>query len=143
MIRTATAWDLPDLMRMARAFLEATPYASIGIAESFPQLLLKLIDEHILLVADTGRVRGMAAVMLVPLYFNPSHVAASELFWWIDPDARGSGVGRELLDAIEAAAKERGAKTLAMISMKAMTDVEGVYLKRGYEAAERTFVRFL
>lgn len=140
--RTATDDDLPDCLRMAREFCKAAGLP--GDDGSMLATLRTLMDAGGLFVTGSP-VHGMAGVLVYPAYFNTSRIAAQELFWWVDPDARRSGAGRALLGAIEAYARQAGAHTLTMICLD---DVDGdrvaaFYRSEGYRPLERNFVKVL
>lgn len=133
---------MDDCLRMGRAFAEAAGLVSDDC--SMLQTLRALMSDGGLYVVGEP-VRGMAGVLVYPAYFNAAQISAQELFWWVDPQARGTGAGRMLLDALEAHARERGAHTLTMI---ALDDVDGervanLYRSQGYRPLERNFVKVL
>jgi len=143
-IRPATPEDMPELLRMGRAFFAATAFGEIGFEEDEARATLTLLAERgILLVAEQNGLCGMAGALVFPFYFNLSHLTAQELFWWVDPRARQSGQGAELLAALEAAARARGAKSLTMI---ALDEIDGprvaeLYRRNGYAPSERNFIK--
>ena len=55
---------------------------------------------------------------------------------WVDPDLRGSGIGRRLLMAIEDEARRRGAKAAMLYTYS--WQAEPFYAAQGY----RTYARF-
>lgn len=50
----------------------------------------------------------------------------------VDPDFRGQGIGRTLLDIVEAQARESGAEELALDTAEGATHLISLYLKRGF-----------
>ena len=139
MIREAKSSDFPELLRMGRGFSE-----SIGIPmddESALDMAERLIDsdDSVLLIGDGV----MAGALAYPLYFNKNIVVAQELFWWVDKDKRGNGIGRDILEALEQWALGVGAHQLMMLAVHDTSPdfVEQVYLHNGYKPFENTFVK--
>ena len=56
----------------------------------------------------------------------------------VDPDSRGSGLGRALMAAVEGWMKERGVWKLNLLIREANTAVQGFYQSLGYEVESRT-----
>lgn len=145
MIRHATPADLPVLLRHGRAFVAALPYAELITfdAESFGVTLLRVLQDDILLVAEEGgTLVGMAAMAIYPAFHNARALIAQELFWWVEPGCR-NGVGRALLEELEAEARRRGA---ALIRMACVTGLRHealgrLYERRGYVEADRGYMR--
>jgi len=51
---------------------------------------------------------------------------------WVDPDVRGHGVGRALLEALEARARALGTELLRLDTNGALTAALGLYERAGY-----------
>jgi GNAT superfamily N-acetyltransferase len=140
--RHATENDLLECLRMGRAFAKAAGLDAddVSMAETLTQLM----------AADglfvTGYpAHGMAGVLVYRNYFRRSQTVAQEMFWWVDPEARGTGAGRKLLETIEAWAKEQGAHSLTMVALDDVDGekVAGMYKAAGYRPLERNFVKAL
>jgi DNA-binding MarR family transcriptional regulator/GNAT superfamily N-acetyltransferase len=56
---------------------------------------------------------------------------------WTDADSRGLGLGRKVLAALEALAREAGFTRVRLDSNSALTEAIGLYAKAGYAAVER------
>lgn len=141
-MRPATPDDTPALMRMGRSFAAraGVPFDDESLAETFRIL----IDAESIFVAGDPPT-GMVAAMVYRNYFLRSENVAQELFWWVDPESRGAGIGREMLDGLEAWAKANEARTLTMVSLDAV-DGEAVgrlYTARGYSPLERHFSKVI
>ncbi|KKL84866.1 hypothetical protein LCGC14_1960440 [marine sediment metagenome] len=139
MIREAEFSDFPEIIRMGRLFAK-----SLGVAvddESILDTAENVINssESVLLIGEGV----MAAALAYPFYFNKNMIVAQELIWWVDKEKRSSGLGRELLTALEQWAKSVGAQQLIMIAMSDTSTefVEQVYLRNGYKPFEKTFVK--
>lgn len=55
---------------------------------------------------------------------------------WVSQAARGLGVGRRLMDALEEAAAEAGATRVRLDTNQALTEAVAIYRRRGYEEVE-------
>lgn len=144
-IRHATRADLSTIAKLGAKFHEQAgwsdvmPYDEAGCVISLAGLMNS--DKFICVVAGDP-IHGMAAGIVSPVYFCPSHISGEELFWWVD-DAAPQMVGLRLLDALERAAREKGAqswqmKDLAKLNGKRMTRL---YERRGYRASEQSYIK--
>ena len=52
---------------------------------------------------------------------------------WVDAGSRGLGVGRRLLEGLEALARENGVRALRLETNRALTEAIGLYRGAGYE----------
>jgi GNAT superfamily N-acetyltransferase len=104
-------------------------------------------DSHCLYVAqsDDGNIVGYISTHWIPyLFMRGSEGYVSELF--VVDRARGQGIGRELLDLVEAEARRRGCTRLSLINLRSRESYKRqFYIKAGWQ--ERTevanFVRVL
>ena len=141
LIREATPADIPRCVEMGRCFL-LDVYA--GLLDENPgqmaQIGADLIEKEtgLLLVAegDGGRLVGMIGMVIVPHPLSGALVAA-ELFWWMDPTARGAGV--RLLKRAERWARDRGIATVQMTAPN--PGVGHLYERLGYQAVETAYQR--
>lgn len=148
MIRAATKADIPEIAYLGELF-----HAQAGWGDCFEYraedciaslaTFMKL-DSFICLVADTGRIVGMAAGVISPVYFNHSHVSGEELFWWVS-DHAPQLTGIRLLDAIEDAARAKGCGSWQMKSIARLNGerMGRLYERRGYRASEHSFIKVL
>ena len=56
---------------------------------------------------------------------------------WTAPSARGMGVARRMLRTLEAAAREKGLKTLRLDTNRALTEAHALYRSEGYREVAR------
>lgn len=100
---------------------------------------LSIVAEHDF--AMTGFVCGLKGPCLV----NDRVTIGNEIFWWVHPDHRGAGVGRQLLSAIESAARTAGCTYWSMMSMQSHDPerADAIYTHAGYEWTERTYTKDL
>ena len=103
-IRRATIDDVPDLTRMGRAFLAASPHAAVlgpGSDADVRRAMHALVtdEDGVVLVAQhsDGRIVGMICGTKGTVWFAPQHRIASELAWWVDAPSRGTRAALALL----------------------------------------------
>ena len=139
-MRPAEYKDIPDIVRMGKAF--ASALGEDHDAESIEITARELIDSDIgvILIED----HAMAGALVVPNFFHKSRLIATELFWWVDKEARGNGAGLRLLNGLESWAKSKDAERLTMVGMESLDPRIGVLYKRaGYKKFETSYVRKL
>lgn len=146
-IRPATVADVPRLVEMACRFRRETAYARR--ARERPEQLAALAsgliegDRGIMLVAVDvdGAIVGMIGLLVFPHPVSGIDTAG-ELVWWIEPEQRASGLGRQLLDYAEAWARQMGAQDVQMIEPVG-TGLGQFYTRHGYDALEIAWVKRL
>lgn len=147
-VREATEDDLPAYLRLMADFHAASPMHKVcdfdpkGF-ESFVRLAMKNPDMCILLAEIDGAVVGAAGGIVYPLYFAPTHKVSQELWWWLTPEARGSGAGNKMFKHLQLWSKERDAQTIFMIALEdeRAEKMEKIYCRSGFEPMERTFMK--
>ncbi|HEV7741026.1 MAG TPA: GNAT family N-acetyltransferase [Pseudolysinimonas sp.] len=84
-------------------------------------------DDVLLLVAreENGRAIGMAALVPADGYGELKRM-------FVHPDGRGAGVGRALLDAVEAAALARGIRSMRLETGEPQAAAIALYERAGY-----------
>lgn len=148
MIRDATTADMARLVEMGRLFHAAADAGDIPAFDpiSFQQTATWLIDSPTgaLLVIEKDGVHGMAGALVYPAWFNLACSLAQEVFWWVDPVARGHEATM-LRRALEDRMKELGARNLIMVSLAGMRDeaMGRLYRREGYRPMESVFIKRL
>lgn len=147
-VRKATEADLPEYVKLSADFHAASPMQRVCEfePEGFKEFVVAAIDNPdicILLAELNGEIVGITGGIIYPLYFSPSHKVSQELWWWLTPAARGSGVGNKMFKHLQLWSKERGAKTIFMIALEdeKAEKMEKVYCRAGFEPMERTFMK--
>lgn len=143
MIRAAHPDDIPKMIEMGRAFVDEAGYAdTVGFnAESFATTLQILGHAELLFVAEKGgTVVGMAAADVAPSICNHAVRVGREAFWYVEP-AHRKGIGKELLSALQCAAKNHGATFFDVVAEdgKRSKALARIYERAGFSPAERTF----
>lgn len=110
-----TRKHMPDLLRMARDFYEASGYVEIGIPyneKGHKAHAERVLNNGLVVVAtleETGEAVGMMGLLLTPFHLNPDVLLAAEVAWWIDPPHRRSSIGRAMHSYAKDYARSRGA----------------------------------
>jgi GNAT superfamily N-acetyltransferase len=147
MIRDATHADIPAMVDMGQSFFAASGYGDVTEYDpaSAACTFAMLIDspDGVALIADDDGPVGTAAALVYPFFFNHSHRHGQELFWWVNPDARGVGAG--LLRELEARAVSLGAKSLAVAAVATLRPeaLAAFYRRAGFHPSDSSFVKAL
>lgn len=148
-IRPATATDSAAIASLGACFHVEAGWSDIADYDesdcaAFLSALTENPDAIFLVVEGNGRILGMAAGIVMPLYFNLQHRHGQELFFWVDPEFRGR-VGSMLLEAFEDCARGLGASSFAMVALdKVKPELTGrLYARRGYRSSEHYWVKRL
>lgn len=141
-MKIATKEDLSEVMRMAMNFLEVSGYKEYSDEASIEKLFGGIITsaptEGICILSPN---QGFIIGACTPFLFGQC-LLATEVAWWVEPEARGSGEGLKLLNAFEYWAKNvAGCRLISMTSLN--KDVEKVYKKNGYKLYERAYMKVL
>lgn len=148
-VRRALVSDIPQMVMIGRLFADESGYAKHGVIadpmrlhESLKEILAS--DTKAAFVADLeGRIVGVAAAAQFSNYFS-SAILGIELFWWVSDHTRGSRAAIGLLNSMEQWAREAGCSAFCMVDLAAVDGPAAkIYRRRGYEIAERTWIRRL
>jgi GNAT superfamily N-acetyltransferase len=147
-VRKATEDDVGEIVDMSAMFYKTTAYQKVGnmCRETVAKLTRWLIDTGVMLVAEDHRgcLIGMVGLAIVPGMFNAEIRGAHEVVWYVDPDEQRSGVGTELLKAIEPACRERGADAIWMMHLANSPPKAGeAYIRMGFEMSEVCYMKGL
>ena len=147
-VRKATIEDLPQYVVLAQEFHAASPmHGAIAFdpegdsnfftgAAQNPNIGLWLAESD-------NKVVGITGAINYPLYFSPNSNVVQELWWWLTPDARGTGAGAKMFDCIKIWAKEKNASAMFMIALEddRAGKMEKLYRRAGFKPLERTFIK--
>ena len=145
MIRKMTEADIPVLLAYGEHFWKQTPYVSTGMEldiEHIRGLLMVLKEDHYMRVYEIdGSIVGFLGIFIAPFLFNPTYSTATELFFFVHPDHRGT-VGKELMAQAEQDLKD-DADILAFGELRSSKDMTEYYTGLGYVHSETTFVKVI
>lgn len=136
MIRQATAEDVPAIVEMGREFHAYSPWRGVPFdAVAVAEFARRLIEGGVVLLSERGMIGGL----LSPLYFNPAHVVAVELFWWAKAE------GGALRAAFEEWGRNAGAHA---VQFSALGDahaeaMDRMFRRHGYARIETGYVKEL
>lgn len=135
-IKIATLDDLPAVTAMAVKFVkDAYPDFTMDEAHinSYISAFIQSDQGVCMMYDDKGFL--LAQKVLSPIGVP----TASETAWWVEPESRNNGVGKELIKAFELWAMFMGCKVSAL---SCLTDEVAVfYEKNDYKLYERTYVK--
>jgi ribosomal-protein-alanine N-acetyltransferase len=139
-IRTATAADIPAIMRIERQSATAGHWTEEQYLQAFQPGCTRLV----LLAEDSPipppTLETSTHAILAPRGFLVAQHVAPE---WelenivVDPSARREGVGRRLLDALLAAAHETNSSGVFLEVRESNTAARTLYQSAGFEQAGR------
>lgn len=139
MIREATIDDVPRLVEMGGRFVANSIYA--GRMANNPKaqcaLMLRMIehpDGQVYVSEESGKITGMVGVAALVHPWSGEWMA-EEVFWWVEPEARGPGI--KLLKRAEQWAD---AKSCVRLRASAPNPkVARAYWRLGYTKVEESF----
>jgi phosphinothricin acetyltransferase len=132
--RIATAADLPAIQAIynqgiadRRATLDSDPKSDADIREWYARHDAR----YVVIVAEReGRIAGWAC--LSPYSHRCAYDGVAELSVYVERGARGSGVGSELLEAIEDHARRGDFHKIVLFALAINDAGERLYAKMGY-----------
>lgn len=140
---------LSGIIELMRKFWHESDYGKLGLEFDVSQnvgAVKAVLDTGIAQVAvDEGKVVGTILVIVFPSPFHRDLVCATELIYYVDPTARGAGIGKLLVAAAENVAKQLGVRLFNMVHLDSTNPerAEAIYKKAGYRKAETAFVKDL
>lgn len=145
MIRHATESDYAAVISMSRKFYETIPYSDVPFCDESAVRWIELMRAQgcLLIVHVDEEIVGMAGALFSKCLFNDAYKVGSELFWWIEPEYRSLGIGRELLAELEKCAHASGCVRFAMASVTDHDRLGKIYGQAGYQEAERAYSKRL
>jgi hypothetical protein len=106
-VRKASAFDMPFLLEMLRAYREATPLEFLAEADDAAYVTIMLSEliagKGLILVAvDDGGICGMLIAGIGPSIWSPKHLLMKEFAYWVNEESRYTSAGLRLLAAYKA-----------------------------------------
>ncbi len=147
-IRRPEYADLGRYTELAVKFIKSAPISKLVdiTPDNVADFLVRAMDNPnvgMWMAVKNGVIVGICGGLHYPLYFGPQHTIVQELWWWLTPDARGSGAGQAMYKTLEAWAKENNAAAIFMIALDddRVEKTSKFYERAGYMPLERTFAK--
>jgi hypothetical protein len=154
-VRDARLDDIDWLITELRAFSEFSTYQHKLFPPDEIEVRVKvkaLIETQFVRIAELDHVTsvrgepfpeiriGFIAGLHGEHWFNPAIHTFTELFWWVQPEHRGSSAGVRLLEAfIDEGERRRGWIVFGLEHNSPVKDE--TLIKRGFRAQERSFLK--
>lgn len=146
-VRVAKVEDYQVVRVMAQKFYATTTQAKkIPWDEETAQLYFcdMLACGFCLLAYKDSEPVGMLGCMVTPALLNKNYKIATEIFWWVEPEARNSRVGIQLLKGAEELARYVQCALLVMGTLdNSPAELGAVYEHLGYKCQETSWVKEL
>ena len=101
LIRDASPFDIPALLKMLRRYRDAAPVSFISDMDDelyITRLLTEcMAGKGVVLVSEAEEVNGMLLAGISPSLWNPEQLLMHEWAYWVNPEARGSSAGYRLM----------------------------------------------
>lgn len=136
--------DIPEMVSLLYDLFDnhlTTPESLRPVGIQGYQCLLSMIGSGVLLSCkENGKLAGFVGGVFAPTPWTPHEPLLTELVWYVRPELRGKGVGRDLLEAYTAYANVCGAKAATMVVAANTTVPEDMLYKLGYKKLETTYI---
>lgn len=145
-VRRVLPEDWEDMARMASDFAASNPH-NVG----FSPVAFRGLFDHAMtndglamwIARISGNAAGMMGAISYPMFFNPSHQVAQELFWWVEPGYRNTVASKALMAQFEAWAVRNGPARLMLLAQEndRTEAVNRLYRTMGYMPLERAYYK--
>ena len=126
MVRTAVPQDAPALSGLINDAFKVEAFFKIGDRTSAAEVIgLMQRGQFLVIEAPSGAIAGC-------VYLTFQHRRAYFGMLSIDPSRQGEGLGRRLIDAVEARSRERGCSHVDIHIVNLRTELPGFYRRLGY-----------
>lgn len=149
MIRKATPFDMPSLVRLMRGYIAEAPNETLKDPSLHDQAHVESLMAG--MMAGRGFVliddlcRGFIAAMVIQNVWCPAIFELHELAWWVKPEHRGGTVGGRLWKEFDVLAQDLlDNGRVQIIYSSIIADSPKInYEKRGYQLMQKTYFKEL
>lgn len=145
-IRLAAPEDIEHILRIAQRFYTDSPFSPLipFDEDSAAVVGFQVTEQGYCVLAEVdGEVVGGIGCMVSPFSMNNAFNVATEVFWYVEPEHRGTpGLAQGLIESAEALAKHDGCTLISMASLSTSPEgVDAFYRRRGYAQVEHTYIK--
>ena len=145
-VRKATEEDAIDIIRMSeRAYLAGGQQPVIG--EYDPERMEVLVahllnneDGEIFIAKRGDEAIGMVVLSMAHVILSATYSMAQVITWYVEPEDRESGAGKELLESALGWARARNVD-LWVSAPKASQSIAHMCVKRGFKLLESIYIK--
>lgn len=144
-IRPMSEEDIFDVLILAKEFSKEAPKThkwDKDKTNNFLQSALEAPNMQVFVIESDGEITGAIVGVLTEMFMS-NKVVATELAWFVSKEARGTPASIKLVKTFEKWAKQNGANYTIMGDIKGITDLDYLYGRMGYEAAETAYIKEL
>jgi len=95
-----------------------------------------------IVLENESRFLGVIGAILSPWMCNMKQIILTEVFWWIDKNARGNGVARKMITALIHEGKKVGVTHLSLSTMpKREEALKRFYRSLGFNRTDSLFTK--
>lgn len=145
MLKIATPEDFDTVYTMCKKFIEQTVYNEYMNEDVFKTIVQSFLtdtsNERVgILAFEDDKPIGMIGGAIAYFIFGGVKYA-TEVAWWVEPEYRKSGIGKELIEAFEYWANQVGCKFVSMSALD--KELPKFYEKLDYSFAEVSYIKGL
>ena len=97
----------------------------------------------LIIVAENNGIVGTMGIVVVPWIADLSQLQVSETWFWVEPEHRGKGVDRKMVEFVELKSKGLFSINLMAIENEGIDKISKYYKRKGFLPVERTFIKRL
>ncbi len=143
MIRYIQPQDLDYLVQAGERFFKVSeqPEGIVYSPAALRAFLTEAITNENMCVFIDDEYKGAIGGVATP-YYMTGQIIVSELFWWVEPEYRGS-LGGDLLHTLEEWAKYKEADAVSMVSLESSNPrvMDRVYRRKGFKLMEHSYLK--
>lgn len=114
MVRQATILDREEITNLVIGFLSRTfPHSRMNEQRLASSIVVCILEHAVFVSEQKGMIVGAIALHVAPIFWS-SDLAATELFWYVAPEYRGTPDSKLLYFNAQAWARARGCKEMIM-----------------------------
>jgi hypothetical protein len=145
-IRLAKFDDVQELLDTGEQFFnlgDMGPRITYDKVVLCKTLINLITDDNCCLFVD-DKLQGVIAGVVSPMWFS-DNLMGQELLWWVNPEARHSKVGFQLMNKLIKWFEDKGVAAYSMYSLEHSNpeQMDRIYKRKGFTQTEHTYTRIL